>query len=74
MSERYARYQGEPLDREDIESATILAAWLRDRGQEGLLLPLDSPAAIFDRLDDLTITVSDLRQHGHLPSIDGLHE
>lgn len=73
VSERYARYQGTPLDREDVESATILAAWLRDRGQEGLLLPLDSPGAIFARLDELTITVSDLFQRGPLPAIDGLH-
>lgn len=74
VRERFPRYQDAPLGREDVESATILAAWLRDRGQEGLFLPLDTADAIFDRLDELTVTVSDLRQRGPLPFIDGLHE
>ena len=74
VSERFARYQDVPLARDDVAAATILAAWLRDHRQEGLLLPLDTPAAIFDRLDELSVTVTDLRQHGPLPVIDGLHE
>jgi len=72
VRERFARYQDAPLAREDLEGANILAAWLRDRGREGLLLPLDGPDALAARLDELAVTVDDLRRRGPLPAIDGL--
>lgn len=73
VRERFARYQDAPLAREDVEGATILAAWLRDRGHEGLLLPIDGPDALAARLDELTVTVDDLRRRGPLPEIEGLN-
>ena len=72
MRERYDRYQAAPLDREDVEGATILAAWLRDRGKDGIILPLDAADALERRLDELVVTLDDLRQRGPLPAIDGL--
>ena len=72
VRERFERFQDVPLDRDDVEGATILAAWLRDRGQEGLLLPLDGPNALAERLDEITVTLGDLQQRGPLPAIDGL--
>jgi len=72
VRERFLRYQDTPLAREDLDGATILAAWLRDRGGEGLLLPLDGPEALAARLDELVVTVDDLRRRGPLPAIDGL--
>lgn len=72
VRERFARYQDAPLAREDVEGATILAAWMRDRRQEGLLLPLASADDLAARLDELVVTVDELRQCGPLPAIDGL--
>jgi DNA polymerase-3 subunit epsilon len=70
---RFADYQELPLRREDVDGTTILAAWLRDRrAHEGVLLPLDGPDAIVDRLDELAVTVRDLRLPGPLPQIDGV--
>ena len=73
VRERFGPYQGLPLGREEVDGTTIIAAWLRDRGAgEGILLPLDGPDAIIDRLDELTVTIRDLRLPGPLPAIDGL--
>jgi len=73
VRERWAHYQDLPLRREDVDGTTILAAWLRDRrAQDGILLPLDGPDAIIERLDELTVTVHDLRLPGPLPAIEGL--
>ena len=72
VRERFAHYQGLPLERGDVAASTILAAWLRDRGQEGLILPLDGPDALARRLDELVVTLHDLGQRGPLPAIDGL--
>jgi DNA polymerase-3 subunit epsilon len=72
VRERFARYQGAPLERGDVPASTILAAWLRDRGHEGLILMLDGPDALAARLDELTVTLKDLCQRGPLPQIDGL--
>lgn len=72
VAERFARYQDVPLDRGDVAASTILAAWLRDRGQEGVIMPLDGPDALATRLDELVVTLHDLRQRGPLPAIDGL--
>lgn len=58
--------------RADLEGMSIVAGWLRDRRHEGVLLPLDGPDALARRLDDLTVTLGDLRQHGPLPHIDAL--
>jgi DNA polymerase-3 subunit epsilon len=74
VRERYVHYQDVPLARDDVDGTTIVAAWLRDRGaREGVVLPLDGPDAIVERLDDLTVTVRDLRlPAGPLPAIDGI--
>jgi DNA polymerase-3 subunit epsilon len=73
VRERFARYQDAPLGREDVDAATIVAGWLRDRSaQEGILLPLDRPEAIDERLDELTVTLRDVAARGPLPAIDGL--
>lgn len=73
VRERFARYQDAPLAREEVDGSTILAAWLRDRSaNHGLLLPLDGPDAIVDRLDELVVTVRDLMLPGPLPTIHGL--
>jgi hypothetical protein len=72
VRERFGRYQDAPLERGDVAASTILAAWLRDRGHEGLILQLDGPDALAERLDDLTVTLRDLCQRGPLPRIDGL--
>jgi DNA polymerase-3 subunit epsilon len=70
---RFAAYQELPLRREDVDGTTILAAWLRDRrAHDGVLLPLDGPDSIVERLDDLAVTVRDLRLPGPLPQIDGV--
>ena len=49
VSESFARYQNAPLGRGDVEASTILAAWLRDRGREGIVLPFDTPDALTDQ-------------------------
>jgi DNA polymerase-3 subunit epsilon len=72
VRERFARYQDAPLERGDVAASTILAAWLRDRGHEGLILLLDGPETLAERLDDLTVTLTDLCQRGPLPQIEGL--
>jgi hypothetical protein len=56
-----------------VDGTTILAAWLRDRqAHDGILLPLDGPDALVERLDELAVTVRDLRLPGPLPAIDAL--
>jgi DNA polymerase-3 subunit epsilon len=72
VRERFARWQDAPLERDDVAASTILSAWLRDRGQEGLILPLNGPDALAERLDELVVTLQDLRQREPLPRIDGL--
>jgi len=72
VRERFPSYQDARLERGDVAASTILSAWLRDRAQEGVLLPLDRPDALAQRLDDLVVTLDDLRQRGPLPAIDAL--
>jgi DNA polymerase-3 subunit epsilon len=72
VRDRFTRWQDAPLERGDVAASTILSAWLRDRGQEGIILPLDGPDALANRLDELVVTLHDLRQRGPLPRIDGL--
>ena len=73
VRERFGPYQDLPLGRDVVDGTTIIAAWLRDRGAgDGILLPLEGPDAIVDRLDELTVTIRDLRLPGPLPAIDGL--
>jgi len=73
VRERFARYQDLPLRREDVDGTTILAAWLRDRHlRDGILLPLEGPDTIVERLDELSVTLRDIRLRGPLPLIDGL--
>jgi DNA polymerase-3 subunit epsilon len=71
VEERFARYQDLPLGRDDVDGTTIIAAWLRDRGaRDGVLLPLDGPESLRERLDELVVTVRDLALPGPLPSIE----
>src|SRR5207249_1534970 len=73
VRQRFAGYQDAPLRREEVDGTTILASWLRDRqAHDGILLPLDVPDAIVERLDELVVTVRDLRLPGPLPTIAGL--
>lgn len=72
VAESFARYQDAPLGRGDVEATTILAAWLRDRGREGIVLPFDRPDGLQEQLDGLVVTLDDLRQRGPLPEIEGL--
>ena len=72
VRERYDHFQDVPLGRADVEATTVLAGWLRDRKREGLLLRLDGPSDFENRLDELVVTLHDLRQRGPLPAIDGL--
>ncbi|HZP40607.1 MAG TPA: exonuclease domain-containing protein [Candidatus Binatia bacterium] len=73
VRQRFAAYQDVPLGRDDVDATTIIAAWLRDRrANDGVLLPLDGPDAIVDRLDELAVTVRDLGLPGPLPAIDAL--
>jgi len=72
VGESFARYQDAPLGRGDVEASTILAAWLRDREREGIVLPFDRPEALREQLDGLVVTLDDLRQRGPLPEIEGL--
>lgn len=72
MRERFPSHQNARLERADGAASTILAAWLRDRAQEGMLLPLDRPESLAERLDDLAVALDDLRQRGPLPAIDKL--
>ena len=72
VRERFDDYQGLPLERTDVEATTVLAGWLRDRKREGILLRLESAEDLERRLDELVVTLSDIRQRGPLPAIDGL--
>ena len=72
VEERFAAYQDAPLTREEVDGTTIIAAWLRDRdAREGILLPLEEPTALAERLDELRVTVRDLCPGGPLPPIAG---
>jgi DNA polymerase-3 subunit epsilon len=73
VHDRWADHQDRPLAREDVDGTTIVAAWLRDRrADEGIILPLDGPESVFERLDDLVVTMADLRLDARLPAIDDL--
>lgn len=66
------RFHASRPSRTDLEGMSIVAGWLRDRRREGVLLPLDAPESLARRLDELVITLGDLRQRGPLPHIDAL--
>src|SRR5439155_640047 len=73
VRQRFAAYQDVPLRREEGGGTTILAARLRDgRANDGSLLPLNGSGASVQRLDELAVTVRDLRLPGPLPAIDDL--
>jgi excinuclease UvrABC nuclease subunit len=73
VHDRWAEHQDRRPAREDVDGTTIVAAWLRDRrADEGIILPLDGPEAVFERLDELTVTMSELRIGPALPAIDDL--
>ena len=50
----------------------IVAAWLRDRAEKGVLLPFDELEEIQARLEELSVTVSDFGLPGPMPPIDAL--
>lgn len=64
-------HEGRP-SRPDLEAMSVVAGWLRDRRGEGVLLSLDRPEALSERLDELVVTLGDLGQRGPLPAIDAL--
>ncbi len=71
VRERWARYENAPIGREDVDGTTIIAAWLRDRSRrEGMLLPLDGPDSIVERLEEITVTARDFGLPGALPAIE----
>jgi hypothetical protein len=72
VAERWPDYRHAPIERAEIERMTIVAAWLRDRAEKGVLLPFDRLDEIEARLDELTVTVSDLGLRGPMPSLDAL--
>jgi DNA polymerase-3 subunit epsilon len=72
VAERWPEYRSAPIERAEIERMTIVAAWLRDRAEKGVLLPFDGLDEIEARLDELTVTVSDFGLHGPMPSLDAL--
>ncbi len=72
VAERLANGHDATLERGDVAASTVLVAWLRDRRQEGLLLPFDTAEDLVGRLDELAVTLDDLCHCGSLPRIDGL--
>jgi hypothetical protein len=70
--ERWPEYRDAPIERAEIERMTIVAAWLRDRAEKGVLLPFDRLDEIEARLDELTVTVSDFGLRGPMPPLDAL--
>ena len=72
MRERWGQYRNAPIERAEVERMTIVAAWLRDRAEKGVLLPFDALEELEPRLDELTVTVSDLGLRGPMPPIDAL--
>jgi DNA polymerase-3 subunit epsilon len=72
VAERWPEYRDAPIERAEIERMTIVAAWLRDRAEKGLLLPFDRLDEIEARLDELTVTVSDYGLRGPMPPLDAL--
>lgn len=72
VAERWPQYRDAPVERADIERMTIVAAWLRDRAEKGVLLPFDALGEIEARLDELTVTVSDFGLRGPMPPLDAL--
>ena len=72
VAERWPEYRHAPIERAELERMTIVAAWLRDRAEKGVLLPFDRLDEIDARLDELTVTVSDFGLRGPMPPLDAL--
>jgi DNA polymerase-3 subunit epsilon len=72
VRERWGQYRDAPIERAEVERMTIVAAWLRDRAEKGVLLPFGTLEEIEPRLDELTVTVHDLGLRGPMPPIDAL--
>jgi hypothetical protein len=72
VADRWPEYRAAPIGRADVERMTIVAAWLRDRAEKGVLLPFDELEEIQDRLEELSVTISDFGLPGPMPPIDAL--
>jgi hypothetical protein len=72
VAERWPQYRDAPVERAEIDRMTIVAAWLRDRAEKGVLLPFDRLEEIEARLEELTVTVRDFGLRGPMPGIDAL--
>lgn len=61
--ERFALDRDKPLRPEEIDASVILAAWLRDpHRSHGAVFPIDAPAALEDRLDEIESALRDLQR------------
>jgi DNA polymerase-3 subunit epsilon len=72
VADRWPEYRAAPIGRADVERMTIVAAWLRDRAEKGVLLPFDELEEIQHRLEELSVTISDFGLPGPMPPIDAL--
>lgn len=72
VAERWPQYRDAPVERAEIDRMTIVAAWLRDRAEKGVLLPFDRLEEIEARFEELTVTVHDFALRGPMPGIDAL--
>jgi len=72
VTDRWPEYRAAPIGRADVERMTIVAAWLRDRAEKGVLLPFDELEEIQARLEELSVTISDFGLPGLMPPIDAL--
>ena len=56
----------QPLRPEEIDSSVILAAWLRDPNRtQGAVFTVESPTTLEERLEELDLTLQDLRRIEH---------
>ena len=61
--ERFALDRNKPLRPEEIDASVILAAWLRDpHRSHSAVFPIDAPAALADRLDEIESALRDLQR------------
>lgn len=66
--ERFEIDRDRPLRPEEIDSSTILAAWLRDpQRAQGAVFPIDSPTTLENRLTEIETALRDLQRIENSP-------